>query len=100
MQMMDIDLLENNHLYADSAYLKQRFQRIIGKIATNLVQSGYPKEFSKKNDRTLTLEINYFRKTIENTLQISIINFLKNTYRNFCWFFIKTAYEHYYLCFQ
>lgn len=67
MQMMGIDLPDNSHLYADAAYVNQDVKETLLQLQNIKFKVATKKNALEKNHPALAMEINYFRKTIENT---------------------------------
>ena len=67
LQMMDIDLPENSHLYGDAAYLNGEIKNLLLEFQQIKLKAATKKNSIEKNTWAQELENKYFRKSIENT---------------------------------
>lgn len=67
LQMMDIDLPENSHLYGDAAYLNGEIKELLLEFHQLQLKAATKKNTIVKNTWAEELENRHFRKIIENT---------------------------------
>lgn len=67
LQIMDIDLPENSHLYGDKAYLNDQVKELLLEFEQIKLKAATKKNSIEPNTWAQELENKYFRKTIENT---------------------------------
>ncbi len=77
LQMMDIDLPQNSHLYADSAYLNGDLKDLLLLDKAIKLKAATKKNSLEKNTWLQELENKYFRKRIENTFADINVRFPK-----------------------
>ena len=67
LQIMDINLPENSHLYGDAAYLNGELKNLLLEFQQIKLKTATKKNSIEKNTWAQELENKYFRKTVENT---------------------------------